>query len=59
MGLADPSLYPAPGESGFRAIIRGSFLPYPDPIMEAEQLNAIANRLADIAQRSGELRRYL
>ncbi|MBK8524293.1 MAG: peptide chain release factor 2 [Betaproteobacteria bacterium] len=27
--------------------------------MEAEQLNAIANRLADIAQRSGELRRYL
>ncbi|MBI2307489.1 MAG: peptide chain release factor 2 [Rhodocyclales bacterium] len=27
--------------------------------MEAEQLNSIANRLADIAQRSGELRRYL
>ena len=29
------------------------------PEMEAEQLNSIANRLADIAQRSGELRRYL
>jgi hypothetical protein len=28
-------------------------------IMEAEQLNSISNRLADIAQRSGELRRYL
>ncbi|MFC5302998.1 peptide chain release factor 2 [Azospira restricta] len=27
--------------------------------MEAEQLNSIANRLADLAQRSGELRRYL
>ncbi|MBW7903155.1 MAG: peptide chain release factor 2 [Rhodocyclaceae bacterium] len=27
--------------------------------MEAEQLNSIANRLADLAQRGGELRRYL
>ena len=28
-------------------------------IMEAEQLNIIANRLADLAQRTAELRRYL
>ncbi|MFZ2853039.1 MAG: hypothetical protein WAZ34_02880 [Rhodocyclaceae bacterium] len=28
-------------------------------IMEAEQLNTIANRLADLAQRTAELRRYL
>ena len=28
-------------------------------IMEAEQLNIIANRLVDIAQRATELRRYL
>jgi hypothetical protein len=27
--------------------------------MEAEQLNQIANRLVDIAQRATELRRYL
>ena len=27
--------------------------------MEAEQLNIIANRLVDIAQRATELRRYL
>jgi hypothetical protein len=27
--------------------------------MEAEQLNIIANRLADLAQRAAELRRYL
>ena len=28
-------------------------------IMEAEQLNHIANQLVDIAQRADELRRYL
>lgn len=28
-------------------------------IMEAEQLNIIDNRLADLAQRASELRRYL
>ena len=28
-------------------------------IMEAEQLNAISNKLDDIAQRAAELRRYL
>ena len=28
-------------------------------IMEAEQLNIIANRLADLTQRTAELRRYL
>jgi len=27
--------------------------------MEAEQINAIANTLADVAQRAAELRRYL
>lgn len=27
--------------------------------MEAEQLNIIANRLTDLAQRAAELRRYL
>ena len=27
--------------------------------MEAEQVNLIANTLADLAQRTGELRRYL
>ncbi|MFO1325584.1 MAG: hypothetical protein U1F15_16195 [Burkholderiales bacterium] len=30
-----------------------------DNTMEAEQVNAIANSLADLAQRSAELRRYL
>jgi hypothetical protein len=34
------------------------FFHFPE-IMEAEQINQIANRLADIAQRSAELRRYL
>jgi hypothetical protein len=29
------------------------------PTMEAEQLNAIANRIADLEKRSSELRRYL
>ena len=28
-------------------------------IMEAEQLNIVANRLVDLAQRATELRRYL
>ncbi len=28
-------------------------------IMEAEQLNALASRFADLAQRANELRRYL
>jgi hypothetical protein len=35
------------------------FYPAVRTIMEAEQLNIIANRLADIAQRTAELRRYL
>jgi len=30
-----------------------------DMIMEADQINVIANTLADIAQRTAELRRYL
>jgi hypothetical protein len=29
------------------------------PFMEAEQLNAIANTLADLKDRAGQLRRYL
>jgi hypothetical protein len=28
-------------------------------VMEAERVNAIANQLADLAQRAAELRRYL
>jgi hypothetical protein len=28
-------------------------------VMEAERINIIANRLADLAQRTAELRRYL
>jgi hypothetical protein len=28
-------------------------------VMEAEQINLIANSLADVAQRAAELRRYL
>ncbi len=28
-------------------------------VMEAEQLNAISNKLDDLAQRAAELRRYL
>jgi hypothetical protein len=31
----------------------------PDFQMEAERINAIANRLADLARREAELRRYL
>jgi hypothetical protein len=31
----------------------------PDTPMEAERINAIANRLADLARREAELRRYL
>jgi len=30
-----------------------------DMIMEADEINVIANTLADIAQRTAELRRYL
>ena len=30
-----------------------------DPLMEADQLNQIANSLQDLAARSAELRRYL
>jgi len=61
-----------PRRAGFGAGIIASFPSAPSgrmlqplkanedyPEMEAEQLNSIANRLADIAQRSGELRRYL
>lgn len=40
----------------FRAIIAAFFQ---EKIMEAEQLNAIANRLSDLTQRTSELRRYL
>lgn len=29
------------------------------PTMEADQINAISNRLDDLAQRTAELRRYL
>lgn len=36
-----------------------SFHGFSRHIMEAEQLNQIANRLVDIAQRATELRRYL
>jgi hypothetical protein len=35
------------------------FLQRPDTLMEAEQLNIIANRLTDLAQRTDALRRYL
>lgn len=30
-----------------------------DATMEAEQLNSIENRIADVGERAGELRRYL
>ncbi len=30
-----------------------------DPIMDAEQINAIGTQLADLSQRTVELRRYL
>lgn len=40
-------------------IMRGSFIRRPKNIMEAEQLNIIESRLADLAQRATELRRYL
>ena len=39
-----------------RAIISVSRI---DAIMEAEQLNLIANNLADLQQRTADLRRYL
>jgi hypothetical protein len=32
---------------------------FPRNIMEAEQINQIVHRLADIGQRAAELRRYL
>lgn len=37
----------------------GIIQPLPRPIMEAERLNAIAARLADLKSRELELRRYL
>jgi hypothetical protein len=50
-----------PGQEGFglRAYIITHFTNFPRKIMETEQLNQIANRLTDIAQRAAELRRYL
>ena len=41
--------------SGYNAY----FISAPGTTMEAEQLNIIANRLTDLAQRTAELRRYL
>jgi len=38
---------------------RGFYSSGTDTIMEAEQLNALANRFADLEQRANELRRYL
>jgi hypothetical protein len=39
--------------------VYNSTLLRPVPSMEAERVNAIANRLADLARREAELRRYL
>ncbi|QKS27483.1 MAG: peptide chain release factor 2 [Candidatus Accumulibacter similis] len=42
--------------SGYNAKL---FDPASDATMEAEQLNSIENRIADVAERGNELRRYL
>jgi len=60
--LPDPRIPPrpaAPARNGLpRALLYNRFFSA-DPIMEAEQLNAIARRLQDLSQRNAELRRYL
>lgn len=47
--------------SGSVGVYNAKFIHHPSRalIMEAEQLNAIENRLADLGQRATELRRYL
>ena len=42
-----------------RSVYNNRFISVVGTIMEAEQLNIIANRLVDLAQRAIELRRYL
>ena len=46
-------------ESGAGCVYNARFNSAIRTLMEAEQLNSIANRLVDIAQRATELRRYL
>ncbi|KFB67438.1 MAG: hypothetical protein CAPSK01_003198 [Candidatus Accumulibacter vicinus] len=48
-----------PGSARRTYIMRSSFIKQAGSIMEAEQLNLIENRLADLGQRATELRRYL
>lgn len=50
---------PENGLNTASGVYNPGFYPAIRTIMEAEQLNTIANRLADLAQRTAELRRYL
>jgi len=58
MIVAPPRFGTRPGGSTDRACIIRRFSGTNTP-MEAERINAIANRLADLARREAELRRYL
>lgn len=49
----------APGEDGATVYNRGFPKSTRTPDMEAERLNSITNKMADLAQRAQELRRYL
>ena len=46
-------------EAGVRSAYNSRFSPHAGTVMEAERINAVANRIADLSGRSEQLRRYL
>jgi len=50
---------PATPEPSCAARIIYVFRPLQEPVMEAERINAVANRIADLSGRGEQLRRYL
>jgi hypothetical protein len=59
MIVAPPRFGTRPRGSAGPAVYNFRAFSGPDIRMEAERINAIANRLADLARREAELRRYL
>ncbi len=53
-------LYPALDAKGTqRSAYNWALSPHAGTVMEAERINAVANRIADLAGRGEQLRRYL
>ena len=57
---SNPASRPAAGtEDTLRGAYNRRLSPRAGTVMEAERINAVANRIADLAGRSEQLRRYL